>query len=240
MNDIRYLLSIKELLDGSDKDRLLEVACGKLDAERLQKINKIINDQKRAESIGAGLLLQLGVQELCRASSEIATSESNNTDTMKLQLLTVSQVLKKLGAPIEIEYSYGEKNKPSFRNLPWHFNISHSEEYVFCVLSEQEVGVDIQYKKTFYNEGILRRFFTKEEQTQWSSYATQKERDEFFYQMWIRKEALGKLTGEGIAQTISVNMIGTQAPEEFGITWEHLDALSEYRMVICKWRESKE
>lgn len=231
MNDIRYLLSIRELLESPDREKILEEAYGKLDAERLQKINKITNEKKRAESICAGLLLQLGVQELCR---------TRETTGSQIPLLTVSQVLAMLGEPIEIEYTYGERNKPYFRNLPWYFNLSHSEEYVFCVFSEQEVGVDIQYKRSFYNERILRRFFTKEEQALWESLATPEERETFFYRMWIRKEAYGKLTGEGIAKAVSVNVTGEDEIAKLGVIWEHFEVLPDYQIGVCKGLGKKE
>lgn len=253
MNDIRYLLSTRELLESSDKEKIWEAACAKLDTERLQKINKITHEKKRAESICAGLLLQLGVQELCRTrdvgvirtEAEMCTVGTEPTDGVEtidspVRLLTVSQVLALLEAPVEIEYTYGERNKPYFRNFPWYFNLSHSEEYVFCVFSDREVGVDIQYKRSFYNERILRRFFTKEEQELWEHCATPEERETFFYRMWIRKEAYGKLTGEGIGKSVSVNVTDEAEIAKLGVAWEHFDVLSEYQIAVCKGLGKKE
>lgn len=247
MNDIRYLLSISELLDALTKDTLVEVAYKKLDKQRLQKVKNITNEKKRAESIGAGLLIQLAVQEANSPESEHKISEEYENNPMKEQgaiqnvcLLSVSELLAKLHNPIETEYGYHENGKPYFTNFPWHFNLSHSEEYVFLVLSEQEVGVDIQQERSFYNERILRRFFTKEEQELWKAHEIPEEREKFFWRMWIRKESYGKLTGEGIAKAVSVNVTQADEISKLGVEWEHYEMLPGYHMASCKWIENKE
>lgn len=247
MKDIGYLLSIKELLDEATKEALLKAAYKKLDSERRRKLENITNEKKRAESIGAGLLLQLAVQELLFENGKNAASmamdrgkDLSQASAAAIQLLTVSQVLAKLGAPIEIEYIYSENGKPRFRDYPWHFNLSHSEEYVFCVLSEQEVGVDIQCKRTFNNERILRRFFTEEEQKNWEQCDSEEEREQYFYRMWTRKEAYGKMTGEGIAKAVSVNVMNEEAVEKLGcLLWDY-EMIPQYRIAVCKGIGEKE
>ena len=251
MRDIRYLLSIKELLEEATKDGLAEIAYAKMDSERREKAKYITNETKRAESIGAGLLLQLGLQEICRETSkqeqdicQEALKQEPGTGDKELHnsipIFTVSQVLAKLKEPIEVCYKYGENNKPYFKDCPWYFNISHSKEYVLCVLSKQEVGVDIQYKRTFFNERILHRFFTEEEKELWEKCTSREERDTFFYRMWTAKEALGKLTGEGIIKAVSVNVVMPKEGESLGVIWEHCDCLPEYAISICKRKETKE
>ena len=43
------------------------------------------------------------------------------------------------------EFSYGEHGKPFLKNYPdWHFNISHCKNAVCCVLSRENVGIDIE------------------------------------------------------------------------------------------------
>ncbi len=229
MQDIKYLLSIKELLEESTKEQLAEIAYKKVDSERRRKAENITNEKKWAESIGAGLLLQLGLQEI-----------HNKGENGTIPVFTVSQVLAKLGDPIEVAYEYGEKNKPYFRDLPWYFNISHSGEYVLCVLSKQEVGVDIQYKSSSYQERILHRFFTEKEKELWEYCATREEKEDFFYRLWTAKEALGKLTGEGIGKTISVNVTDSEETEGMRVVWEYYDSLPKYGISICKWKETKE
>lgn len=246
MNDFRYLLSIKELLADVSGEDLAKAAYEKLDNERQRKLEKITNERKRAESIGAGLLLQLAVQKLINLGAEnIAEEECESVPakegeaTNEVCLFSVTELLSKLHNPIAIEYGYGEKGKPYFKNFPWHFNLSHSEEYVFLVVSEEEVGVDIQHKKSFYNERILRRFFTKAEQELWEAHEVPEEKEEFFWRMWIRKEAYGKLTGEGIAKAVSVNVTENDEVDKLGVQWEHYSVLPDYYMAVCKWAQKE-
>lgn len=246
MKDIRYLLSIKELLEDGADGTLAKAAYEKLDGERQRKLEKITNERKRAESIGAGLLLQLAVQKLSALGEEkIAEEERGNVPVKEMDaakdvcLFSVTELLSKLHHPIETDYGYSEKGKPYFKNFPWHFNLSHSEEYVFLVASKEEVGVDIQQKKSFYNERILRRFFTKEEQALWEAYEVPEEKEDFFWRMWIRKEAYGKLTGEGIAKAVSVNVTEPVEIEKLGVLWEHYSLIPNYYIAVCKWAEKE-
>lgn len=268
MNDIRYLLSIKELLDDSAKEKLLEAAYAKLDRERAQKVKRISQARKCAQCIGAGLLLQLGLQELREkvthsdrivSEQEIpeACEEKDEFSERQVQCLTVSQILDKLDTPIEPEYTYGEKGKPYFKNFPVYFSLSHSGDYVFCVFSEQEVGADIQYKKPDDGERVVKRFFTEAERKAWENCADGKEREKLFGRLWTRKEAYGKLTGEGIVGAMAVNVLedfavaaenisGKEVSEKqmnsktSDVFWQDIEMLEHYQISICKYAGEKE
>lgn len=252
MKDIRYLLSIKELLDGSKAEQLTEWACTKQDKERLKKIQGLSHTRKKAECIGAGLLLQLGLQEIQKektgCNEECSFGSKENSEEAKVQHLTISQVLAKLCTPVEPEYTYGEKGKPYFKNSNIYFNLSHSEDYVFCVFSKQEVGVDIQYRKPIANDRVVKRFFAEAEQEAWEQCSTMEEKETLFYRLWARKEAYGKLTGEGIVAATAVNVleavsendkdfVGNKIPEVF---WEDYEILDNYQISVCKQAGEKE
>ena len=54
-----------------------------------------------------------------------------------------------------------ETGKPVFENLPYYFNISHSCGRAVCVLSDTEVGVDIEFiKKVRAFDIIADNFFS--------------------------------------------------------------------------------
>lgn len=275
MNDRKYLLSITELLEGTPEqsvEQLAELACRELDRERLQKVQRITSVRKRAESIGAGLLLQLGLQEYRRAGESAKTVESENresescilapAESNNVRCLTVSQILAKLKDPLAAEYTYSEKGKPYFKNIPLYFNLSHSGEYVFCVFAEQEVGADIQYRKPGNHERIVRRFFSTTEQEAWKDCASSAERERLFYKLWTRKEAYGKLTGAGVADSMSVNVMADasqttvqnmsvenertaqkeRAAQEKsrGVCWEEYEIAENYQIAVCKYAGEKE
>ncbi len=249
MNDKKYLLSITQLSDELTGEQLTARACGRLDRERLRKVQALSNPKKRAECIGAGLLLQLGLQEMtherqdsigeCAGDSyQLADAQvqADNASLNALQPLTVLQVLDKLIDTVEAEYVYSEKGKPYFKNLPIYFSISHSGDYVFCIFSAQEVGADIQYRKPGVGNQVMQRFFAEEEKEAWKQLADPEEREKLFYRLWTRKEAYGKLTGEGIVAAASTNALAISQ----SVFWEEYELPEDYQIAVCKRTEEKE
>lgn len=93
-------------------------------------------------------------------------------------------------------FGEGDHGKPFLKNYSWiHFNLSHSGDYVMCVIADAEVGCDIQ-KVGKRNEKIATRFFTPAEQ----AYITD---PKDFAQIWARKESVIKMTGRGFAEEFS-------------------------------------
>ncbi|QHI71238.1 4'-phosphopantetheinyl transferase family protein [Aminipila terrae] len=84
--------------------------------------------------------------------------------------------------------------KPYFENIPVQFSISHSGQIWVCLMADFNVGIDIQFYKNLKYEKIAERFFTENE----IEYIHQKGIDGFF-QVWTRKEAYVKYTGNGFA-----------------------------------------
>lgn len=230
MKDIRYLLSITEFLEGTSAERLREEACLRLDTERRRKLEGAKSGRRYAEALGAGLLLQLGLQEckkICKGSQEHLDDAPES-----IRQLTVSQILSKLHETVEAEYTYGEKGKPYFKEEPIYFSLSHSGDYVFGVFSEREIGADIQYGKPDYSERIVSRFFTEKEQKLWQGCSDKEARRRLFYKLWTRKEAYGKLTGDGI-------VAGLQTDEPNDILWEDYEVSENYWIAICRWAKKE-
>lgn len=221
--DRKYLLSIKELkieLEQEGKNSLLIMqALEKLDLHRREKVLQTSYPRKRAEAIGAGLLLQLGMQAHVADECE---------ERCKIQELSIPQVLSKLNTPMEADYFYGEKGKPYFVDIPLYFSISHCEDYVFCVFSNQEVGADIQYEKPIQEAHMVQRFFAPREKTMWENCTDPKAQKKMFYRLWTRKEAYAKLFGNGIADTVGMDM------ESLDVCYEEYELENNYRIAICK------
>ena len=87
----------------------------KVSLYRKRKVDKLMFEKDKWLSLGAEYLLIKGLEEL-------------NIDYFK----------------IEIEHI--ENNKPIFKNCPQnlYFNLSHSGEMAMCIISDNEVGCDIQ------------------------------------------------------------------------------------------------
>lgn len=61
-----------------------------------------------------------------------------------------------------LQAAYGPKGKPYIRQVPWHYNLSHSGDYAALAVSDAPVGIDIQQMR-FYQNSLVKRFFAEEE-----------------------------------------------------------------------------
>ncbi len=91
------------------------------------------------------------------------------------------------------EVIYNKDGKPYLKDIPLFFNISHDKNMVALVISDKEIGIDLEYLT--YRESIVKRFFTKNEQLIMAK-SSNKEYD--FTRIWVMKEAFVKMKGFGI------------------------------------------
>lgn len=107
--------------------------------------------------------------------------------------------------PDDLVIAEAEKGKPYFAPgqggtasgalsspLP-HFSVSNSRDVWICAMSDEECGIDVQFALDHDWEAICGRFFLPAEKLH-----VERRGEEGFYHAWTRKEALGKLSGEGI------------------------------------------
>lgn len=86
--------------------------------------------------------------------------------------------------------------KPYLENSKLYFNISHSQQYVICAISDEEVGIDIQYHKKKDVDTVARRMMSASE---WQAYQETSAKAKFFYDLWAKKESFLKFTGKGLS-----------------------------------------
>ena len=237
----RYLLDIEEFMDAENGEALLARAFLRVDEERGEKARRMRPGRARAASLGAGLLLQIGVREAVAAVSG---------DNIGIKRYSVKQLLESLDGkpPVSLAYVYGKEGKPYLRDMPFYFNLSHSGEYVLCAVSTEEIGADIQQHCGKDVGKLARRFFPEREWT--ALERAGEERERLFYRLWARKEAYGKLTGKGVADALGVDLLpgeglpgkavpgGTEAavlPEGRGLLWEEYGIMEAYSIAFCRF-----
>lgn len=117
-----------------------------------------------------------------------------------------SQLRKLLGdllgiAPAEVAFRYGPAGKPALTNDPSvHFNLAHSADVAVCVIAKHPVGVDLERRRPMKNApGLAERWFHPEEQRR---IATAVDPLDSFFQTWTRKEAVLKLVGVGVGESL--------------------------------------
>jgi 4'-phosphopantetheinyl transferase len=145
--------------------------------------------------------------------------------------------MEKVKSPFDFEI-YREKNgKPYIKNHPFFYNISHSGDYVFCAVSDSEIGADIQRREDTDYIKLAERFFSDEEKAAVKSCVDISLRKELFYRLWCRKEAFGKLSGEGIASSVGSSLLDTDAGIGGGYIWEEYEILTDYQIAVCRYRK---
>ena len=126
-----------------------------------------------------------------------------NIDAKYLSL-AVELLIKKACEDFGVDYLneeivFNENGKPSFKNSKYFFNTSHSSKYALCVISDVEVGCDIEEIKG-YKEKVAKRFFTSKE----NEYLDlTNDKDGLFYRLWTLKESYVKCIGKGL--TVPLN-----------------------------------
>ena len=111
-------------------------------------------------------------------------------------------------SPAEINFAYSARGKPSlakaFSRDSVHFNLAHSGALALVALTRvAEVGVDVEQIRSVEDaEAIAKRFFSPRESEILQRLPTT-ELQTAFFNLWTRKEAWLKATGEGISESLS-------------------------------------
>ncbi len=100
----------------------------------------------------------------------------------------LKNVLNKYNIKDEILYNvYG---KPYFKNTNLFFSLSDSKEYSVCVISDSNIGVDIEH--ITYKPNLLKKICTEEELKLINNAND-------FTKIWVKKESYVKYLGIGLS-----------------------------------------
>lgn len=123
-------------------------------------------------------------------------------------LLLCEGLQKEYGIIEKPVFEYGEHGKPSLVGYPHiHFNLSHCREAVICILSDQPVGIDIESIRTFKQP--LVDYTMNEDEAHQIEQAESPELE--FIKLWTQKEAVLKLSGEGISRDLKSVLLNPPA-----------------------------
>ncbi|MFW5427892.1 MULTISPECIES: 4'-phosphopantetheinyl transferase family protein [Bacillus] len=102
----------------------------------------------------------------------------------------------------QIVFATEGNGKPVVRHIPsFHFNLSHSGDWVVCVIDDAPVGIDIEEIKPI-DLAIAKRFFSADEYEDLLSQPAERQ-EAYFFHLWSMKEAFIKLTGKGLSYGLS-------------------------------------
>ncbi len=201
-----------------EEEALQQKALGMMDTFRKEKVMACKREEERRRQLAAGLLLQAGVLE-CGVEAVCIWNVRECINVLE-------QCSKELSVqiPVEAVYEIGAHGKPvwskeflvnlntaikelSFQKRYPYFSLSHSGAYAALVISDKEIGIDIQKARdTKYLRADYRSF--------------------------SRFEAYAKCTGKGIAGEWDAY----RAPESNvnGYTFEEVDIIEGYAVWLCQ------
>ncbi|HNX28408.1 MAG TPA: 4'-phosphopantetheinyl transferase superfamily protein [Syntrophomonadaceae bacterium] len=162
-------------------------------------------------------------------------------------LLARAVVCDKLGwRNNEIEFCYNDYGKPSLlHKKDFHFNLSHSGNWVVMAISTYEVGIDIEQIVPL-DLSIAEHFFSSYENRYLNSLPPALQLDGFF-RIWTLKESYIKMTGQGLSADLtsfSVQLEGktgypqllTDKPNKF--YFRNYALHDNYKLAVCAREKS--
>lgn len=134
-----------------------------------------------------------------------------------------------------LEFENTPQGKPMLKNHPeFHFNISHSGQWVVIAYDTHPVGIDVeQICWDSGKENIARRFFTSDEQ-EYVFGQPKQGMAERFYEVWTAKEGYLKYLGVGLQKSLaSFSVLQLAVPERYYSTLD-----GGYAMTV--WAKGKD
>lgn len=134
----------------------------------------------------------------------------------------------------DLEFVTDTNGKPVLKSMPdVFFSLSHAGEYAVCLISNRNVGVDVEVKnKPLFKEtkrdkivAIAKKILSNQELEQFINTANE-ESVELFLQLWTRKECYSKADGKGLK--LELNVIQTNTEKYFSKWLDEDSCLSIY------------
>lgn len=173
--------------DALADEKLYEKAYSLIPEYRRAKADKMKMRENKLQTVAAGLLLNYAVGKWnSRVEGEY--------DSVYYEKVDIISVIEANNQYFDYEIAYNSQGKPYFlSHREIFFNISHSSNYVVCIMGDRPVGIDIEGGREG-RQNLARRFFDQTE----AEWIEECDSDERFFRIWTLKEAYGKATGLGV------------------------------------------
>ena len=151
----------------------------------------------------SGLSEKTDVSTLPLSAYRIERLRGVRNAALRSQMLAAERLLiaglREFGVKAPLDIGVSERGKPFLRGSSLCFNLSHTDSFAACAISDREIGLDIQARQTG-KESLIRRFFTAQEQEQLQNAA---DADSAFTALWCCKESYLKALGTGLSTPLN-------------------------------------
>ncbi len=125
-------------------------------------------------------------------------------------LLLCEGLRKEYGITEKPIFEYGEHGKPFIVGHPdIHFNLSHCREAAICAIADRPVGVDIESIREY--KDTLAHYTMNDEELAHITLSPDPAKE--FIRFWTMKEAVLKLSGDGIRNDMKTVLTGSENME---------------------------
>ena len=136
-----------------------------------------------------------------------------------------------------IALTKNEYGKPFIEDYPdFHFNISHSGNWVVCAISNMPVGIDIELMKPI-DYSLAEHFFYPRE---YERLVNAENKSDCFYDIWTLKESFIKAVGTGLSLPLTSfgvktdgDLISLEYEGYSGYTFQRYFLDPDYKLAVC-------
>jgi len=163
--------------------------------------------------------LDLNLEALARLAAILSEEEQQRAARLRFErhhnrFIAARGILRSLlatyldYAPDLLQFGYGPNGKPAlsgpFARSGLSFNLAHSENLALIAVSHSgPLGVDVEYIRPLSDtDELVARFFSSRENALFRA-LPDGQKNAAFFNLWTRKEAWLKATGEGIAHSLN-------------------------------------
>jgi 4'-phosphopantetheinyl transferase len=193
-------------------EKKIDELCLLIDEKKKHRINKFINKKDKIRTLIGEVLIRTIIFEKLNVRNKFIVFEKN---------------------------LYG---KPYLKGYPkFHFNISHSGDFVVCAIDDKPIGIDVEEIKYMEYKEIAKSFFSVSE----FGYIVKEDLNiqlNKFYEMWTLKESYIKCGGKGLSIPLKSFSIDIDQYENIKViiynehkehVFKRVDIGLGYKMAVC-------
>lgn len=147
-----------------------------------------------------------------------------------LRCVAAGALLRRALGTAEYRVERTPDGKPFLPDQPdFHFNLSHSGNWVVLACGASAVGVDVECIRSGTDlKAVARRFFSEEEQRY--VFAAENLREQRFFEIWTGKESYLKYSGVGLKTDLTAFSVLSAEP---GLRLHHRSLPDGSRLCLC-------